>query len=73
MLTKKPLLTKTTMKNLEEKLPQYKFVRVHKSFIVSVSKIDSIENNRVIIGKEFIPIGELYKSSFYDIIEKSRL
>jgi DNA-binding LytR/AlgR family response regulator len=70
---KKPFLTKTTMKNLEEKLPSHLFSRVHKSFIVSVSKIDSIENNRIIIGKQLIPIGELYKTAFYELIDKNRI
>lgn len=67
----KPVLTKTTMKNIGDKLPVGRFLRVHKSFIVSVPKIDMIENNRIIIGKERIPIGESYKTEFYRIINRN--
>jgi DNA-binding LytR/AlgR family response regulator len=67
----KPVLTKTTMKNMAEKLPAERFLRVHKSFIVSVSKIDVIENNRIVIGKERIPVGESYKIPFFNIINRN--
>lgn len=46
-------------------LPNDKFVRVHKSFIVSVEKIDHIERNRIVIGKNFIPISETYSEHFF--------
>jgi DNA-binding LytR/AlgR family response regulator len=67
----KPVLTKTTMKNITEKLPQDRFLRVHKSFIVSLAKIDMIENSRIVIGKERIPIGESYKIPFFNIINRN--
>ena len=67
----KLVLTKTTMKNITEKLPSDRFLRVHKSFIVSVAKIDMIENNRIVIGKERIPIGESYKIPFFNIINRN--
>lgn len=70
---KKPLLTKSTMKNMEEKLSSDTFVRVHKSFIVSASKIDSIENNRILIGEKRIPIGNQYKNDFNNFLESKRL
>jgi DNA-binding LytR/AlgR family response regulator len=70
---KKPLLTKSTMKNIEEKLPSDQFIRVHKSFIVALTKIESIENNRIIIGEKYIPIGNQYKSGFYSILDSKRL
>ncbi|MBN2610594.1 MAG: response regulator transcription factor [Bacteroidales bacterium] len=69
----RPLLTKTTMKNLEEKLPLGKFIRVHKSFIISLSKIDSIENNRIRIGEKYIPVGNQYRQVFYGLVEKIKL
>lgn len=65
------VVTKTTMKNITEKLPSDRFLRVHKSFIVSVAKIDMIENNRIVIGKERIPIGESYKIPFFNIINRN--
>ncbi len=67
----KPVLTKTTMKNLSEKLPADRFLRVHKSFIVSIPKIDMIENNRIVIGKERIPVGESYKIPFFSLINRN--
>jgi DNA-binding LytR/AlgR family response regulator len=60
----KPVLTKSTLKNIEEKLPPDLFVRVHKSYIVSVKKIRKIENGRILIGETRIPIGDQYKDQF---------
>lgn len=71
--TSKLLLTKTTLKNLEEKLPQHEFLRVHKSFIISFSKIDSIENNRILIGERRIPVGNQYKTQFYQWLDSKRI
>ncbi len=67
----KPILTKTTMKNITDKLPPERFIRVHKSFIVSLDKINSIENNRIIIDKERIPIGELFRTSFLEKVNRN--
>lgn len=66
----KLILTKTTMKNILEKLPSGSFSRVHKSYIISVDKIDMIENSRIVIGNQRIPIGESFRSSFFEIVEK---
>ncbi len=55
---KKPVLTKSTLKAIEEKLPAQKFMRVHKSFIVHVDKIESIRNREIRIGEAEIPVGE---------------
>jgi DNA-binding LytR/AlgR family response regulator len=65
------ILTKTTMKNIIEKLPSDSFLRVHKSYIISVDKIDMIENSRIVIGNQRIPIGESYRSSFFDIVTRN--
>lgn len=69
----KPLLTKSTMKNLEEKLPSNMFTRVHKSFVVNLSQIESIENNRILINGRRIPIGSQYKNSFFELVDRFRL
>ncbi|MDO3628559.1 LytTR family DNA-binding domain-containing protein [Mucilaginibacter sp. BT774] len=53
-----------TMKNLEEKLPLHSFIRIHRSFIVSLDKIDSITTNMIRIGKTTIPISPQYKENF---------
>jgi DNA-binding LytR/AlgR family response regulator len=69
----RPLLTKTTFKNLEDKLPSNSFIRVHKSYIISFSKIESVENNRILIAEKLIPIGNQYKTQFYQWIESKRI
>jgi DNA-binding LytR/AlgR family response regulator len=55
---KKPVLTKSTLKGIEEKLPAEGFLRVHKSFIVHLEKIQSIRNREIKIGDNEIPVGE---------------
>ncbi len=54
----KPVLTKSSLKGIEEKLPAKGFLRVHKSFIVALDKIESIRNNQIYIGKYEIPVSE---------------
>lgn len=66
----KLILTKTTMKNIMEKLPPSSFFRVHKSYIVSAGKIDMIENSRIVIGTQRIPIGESFRSSFFEMVNR---
>lgn len=51
-----------TLKSIEEKLPPSKFVRVHRSYIVSLSKIDFIQDGAIIIGKASVPIADTYRS-----------
>ena len=64
----KKMMTLETFKELEKILPEKAFCRVHKSFIVSVSKIESIERDRIKINKTLIPISETYKENFYRLI-----
>jgi two-component system response regulator LytT len=54
----------TTMKNIEEKLPAQSFIRVHRSFIVSLDKIESITANTIKIGRAVIPVSNQYKDNF---------
>lgn len=49
-----------SLKNLEIKLPSNKFIRVHKSYIVNIEKIDSLYGNTIEIGENEIPIGKSY-------------
>jgi two-component system, LytTR family, response regulator len=63
-ITGKTIVTLNSLKKFEELLPDDRFVRVHKSFIISLAKIDSIQNNRIAIGKSIIPIGDNYKTKF---------
>ena len=63
-----PVLTLTRMKTLEEQLPSDRFVRVQKSYIVQIQKIEAIERSHIIIGKDRIPIGEAYQESLLKAI-----
>lgn len=51
----------STLKKMEEKLPQHKFVRVHRSFLVNISKITNIDSSNLEIHKKIIPISGTYK------------
>lgn len=64
----KKMMTLETFKELEKILPEKAFCRVHKSFMVSVSKIESIERDRIKINKTLIPISETYRENFYRLI-----
>ena len=55
---KRPILTKSTLKGFEEKLPEKQFLRVHKSFIINVDKVESIRSHQVTIGASEIPVSE---------------
>jgi DNA-binding LytR/AlgR family response regulator len=63
-----PIVTHNTMKALEEQLPQDKFIRVHKSYIMAVDAIDSIEGNIIHVGKEEIPLGSSYKDALLAVV-----
>lgn len=66
----KPVLSLMSMKVLEEKLPAKRFMRVHRSFIVNLEKITTIERNRIVFGKEYIPISENYKDGFQKFVNE---
>lgn len=51
-------------------LPNEAFVRIHKSYIVAVTAINSVEKGKVEIGEKWLPIGESYRESFFDLIGK---
>jgi two-component system response regulator LytT len=69
----KPVLSLTSLKLLESKLPDNKFMRVHRSFIVNLEKIDTIERSRIIFGKEYIPVSDQYKDRFQEFLDKNFL
>ncbi|MBJ6120123.1 response regulator transcription factor [Pontibacter sp. BT310] len=65
------ILSLKNIKKMEELLPSGQFVRVHKSYIISLDKIDSIERNRIFIGEAVIPVGETYKDNFMHLIAQA--
>lgn len=64
-LPQKSVLTLMTLKNISQKLPPREFLRVHRSYIVPVSRIDHISKSKVKIGEREIPIGISYSDSFF--------
>jgi DNA-binding LytR/AlgR family response regulator len=65
----KPILTLSSLKSFEEKLGKLNFIRVHKSYIVSLKHIYSVQRNRIIIDDNWIPIGLNYRDDFIKKIE----
>jgi len=63
------IITLQNMKKMEDALPERHFVRVHKSYIVALNKIDSIERSRIFIGDKVIPVGDTYRDQFFKLIE----
>lgn len=66
----KAVLSLTSLKALEEKLPSRRFMRVHRSFIVSLDKITSMTKNSLQIGKMMIAVGDQYKEAFGQFLGK---
>ncbi|MGL4630246.1 MAG: LytR/AlgR family response regulator transcription factor [Leadbetterella sp.] len=67
----KQIVTLLTMKNLENQIGEYGFTRIHKSFIVAISKITQIEGNKIVIGKLNIPLGDSYRDDILSSLKKS--
>ncbi len=65
----KKTMTSETFTTLESKLPGNQFCRVHKSFLISLNKIESIEKDRIKIQNKIIPISEMYRADFYKLIK----
>ncbi|MCF8715291.1 response regulator transcription factor [Joostella atrarenae] len=64
--TNKPILTLMSFKELLSKLPEKDFVRIHRSFVINVPFVKTIQKNKVVIDDIRIPIGDSYKEEFYN-------
>lgn len=62
------IVTLQNMKKMEDILPSNRFVRVHRSYIVALDKIASIERGRIFIEDKIIPVGDTYRDAFYKFI-----
>lgn len=72
LVGQKPVMTLLSMKSLEEKLPEKKFMRVHRSFIVNLEKITNVERFRIVYdNKTRIPVSENYKEKFQAFLNKN--
>ncbi len=69
----KRYITKSTMKNIEERLSQYGFMRVHKSYIINPKYVTAFENNHIILPTGKVALGNQYKDLFVSFIEQSKL
>lgn len=67
------ITTLQRMKVLEEQLPTDKFIRIHNSYIVALDAIDVIQKNEVSIGSVSLPIGDTYRKSFKEFIDKKHI
>jgi len=68
-LQNKTIVTRETMSNMEAKLPKKDFIRIHRSFILSISKIESFTNEFVEVNKKAIPISRSYKKEVLQRLE----
>ena len=67
------IMTYNTLKYFEENLPESQFVKIHKSFLVSLDKIEKTDTDSVwVLGKE-LPVGNTYKNTFFEKINKRLL
>jgi DNA-binding LytR/AlgR family response regulator len=64
------IMTLQNFKKFEETLPHENFIRVHKSYLVALNKIESISRNRIKIGNALIPVSDSYKNAFYETISR---
>ena len=69
----KPILTLMSLKSLEEELQESQFMRVHRSFIVSLKNIETIERNQIEINNQRITISEQYKPKFLEFVNNNSL
>ncbi len=70
VVTKKEnILILDSLRNWEEKLSIYGFIRVHRSFIINKNKVEKISGNQVYINSQSIPIGKVYKDAFLKLIK----
>lgn len=66
---KSKIVTRFSMKNIIEKLPEKDFVRVHRSYIIPIKKIKALKNKNLIIEEFVIPIGEKYKNEILKLFK----
>lgn len=64
------IMTLLNFKTIQDLLDPHNFIRVHKSYIIAIDKIDYIENNAIKIRDKLIPVGNTYKVVFYNVLNK---
>ncbi len=71
--TNERVMTLLSFKKLEEALPSKGFIRIHKSFLIAIDKINSIERNHVKIADESLPIGDSFRREFFEVIGEDKV
>jgi two-component system LytT family response regulator len=71
--SKRPVVTRMSMKLLEDKLLAYSFLRIHKSFIISVDKVTSVQKSMLAIDADELPVSESYRDSLMELIRKQNI
>lgn len=69
----RPVLTLASMRNMEERLPSPRFMRVHRSYIVQMSKVKTLDKGQIVFGKTRIPISDTYKAGVSAYLDKYTL
>lgn len=69
----KPILSINSLKTLELKLPSSRFMRVHRSFIVNLERVEMIERFRIVFGSVYIPVSDQYKEKFQHYLDENFL
>ncbi|GAB3814941.1 LytTR family DNA-binding domain-containing protein [Pontibacter rugosus] len=64
------LVTYQTLRDLEQQLPQPPFYRVHKSYIISIDKVNMVDGHTIYMGDKEIPVGETYREGFLSMIRE---
>ncbi len=67
------IVTLNTISNIEEKLPETNFLRIHRSFIIAIDKIESFTSSIVQVEQKYIPIGRNYKSMVMDLLKQNSI
>ncbi len=69
--TSDKIMTLQSFKTLVEVLPSDNFIRVHKSYLVAINKIESVERNRITIANTIIPVSDTYKDAFFVVLKRN--
>ena len=66
--TEGKIMTLDSLRNMEQLLPSKKFIRIHKSYIINIGKIEFIERGKIVINQTYLPVGDYYKEHLSKII-----
>ena len=65
----KSFLLVVTLKDLDKKLPQEHFMRIHRSYVINLSQVDEVANSHVVIAKKAVPLSKAYRKNFMERLQ----